>query len=204
MKQIVNFLVLLLCVPRIGVSGSPASDGLSDPDKQPKFTTIAPNPLDPSFIYDTSTGSVQVSVSEGVSETGLLGPDGVTPVTTPVWGYGTPELGYTWPGRTFEVQSGETLTVNWRNRIPIENGYLLTGLNNGFRGDFSQRSVVDTSYHWAYSIKGYRNYTIEEHGTPIVPHLHGGHTDEASDGNPGKLRDTKKVLLYTTYCLLVC
>ena len=161
-----------------------ASPGLSDPANQPKFIQEVPNPLDPSFIYDTSSGFFEASVSKGVAETGLLGPDG-TPVSTPVWGYGTPELGYTWPGRTFVAQSGETLQVKWYNRIPLEFGYLLTGKDNGDDGNFLGQSVVDDSFHWAYSLPGYQHYTIEEHGTPIVPHLHGGHSDAPFDGNPG-------------------
>jgi spore coat protein A, manganese oxidase len=44
--------------------------------------------------------------------------------------------------------------------------------------------VVDTSYHWCYSIKGYTRFSIEENGTPIVPHLHGAHSDYRYDGNP--------------------
>jgi len=165
------------------IDAVPVSSGLSDPDKQPKFTTIAPNPLDPSFKYDTSYGVIQISIGEGTSDTGLVGPDGITPLSTKIWGYGTRGT-HTWPGKTFEVQSGVTLMVNWRNGIPIENGYLLTGKDNGSFGNFSRRSVVDTSYHWAFSLPGYQNYSIEENGTPIVPHLHGGHNDAAFDGNP--------------------
>jgi spore coat protein A, manganese oxidase len=62
----------------------------------------------------------------------------------------------------------------------------LTGKDNtelGF-GDYTGRSVVDTSFHWAYSLPGYEKYSIEENGTPIVPHLHGGHNNAPYDGNP--------------------
>jgi spore coat protein A, manganese oxidase len=67
-----------------------------------------------------------------------------------------------------------------------EDGYLLTGKDNtelGF-GDYTGFSVVDTSIHWAYSLPGYEEYSIEKNGTPIVPHLHGGHSDAPFDGNP--------------------
>jgi len=50
--------------------------------------------------------------------------------------------------------------------------------------DFRGLSVVDTSYHWAYSIPGYENFSIETHGTPVIPHLHGAHADAPFDGNP--------------------
>jgi len=145
----------------------PASIGLADPDLQPKFQVIAPNALDPSFRFDTTTKYVEVTVSLGVATTGLVGPDGVTPVTTPIWGYGSPTLGYTWPGRTFEVQKNVPLCIKWLNSIPIADGYLLTGKNNGQNGNFTGKSVVDTTLHWAYSIPGYESFTIEQHGTPI-------------------------------------
>lgn len=153
---------------------------------QPKFINVAPNPLDPFFVYDTSSGVIEVTVSNGTADTGLVGPDGVTQVSTPIWGYGAPELGYTWPGRTFVVQSNELLSVKWLNKIPINDGYLITGLNNGVFGDFLNKSVVDTSFHWCYSLPGYEEFTIENAGTPIVGHLHGGHSDFPFDGNPGK------------------
>lgn len=168
------------------VNANPASVGLLDPDLQPKFVTPLPNPLDPSFLYDTVTSQdIEVSVGEGIAFTGLVDPTNSSrPLTTKIWGYGQEETSYTWPGRTFQVQKDTTLRVTWHNRIPIEPGYLLTGKNNQELGDFTGRSVVDTTFHWAYSIKGYEGYTIEQHGTPIVPHLHGGHTAATSDGNP--------------------
>jgi FtsP/CotA-like multicopper oxidase with cupredoxin domain len=174
-KAAITFLLLL---PSGGLSTT-AREGLSDPILQPKFTTIVPNPLDPSFIYDTTTGKIEVSVNEGTSNTGLVGLDGVSAVPTPIWGYGTPALGYTWPGRTFVVKENELLDVTWHNKLPIAPGYLLTGI-----GEYDGRSVVDESFHWAYSLHGYEDYTIEEDGTPISPHVHGGHNDAAFDGNP--------------------
>ncbi len=86
---------------------------------------------------------------------------------TPVWGYGDSSMGYTWPGRTFEVKSGEPLEVKWENDLKVD--HLLP---------------VDTTLHWAYSLPGYEQYTIEKDGVPIVSHLHGGHTDFQFDGNP--------------------
>jgi spore coat protein A, manganese oxidase len=172
---------LLLTLARVMLSapccsGEPVSIGLSDPALQPKFAQPVPNPLDPAFAFDTSTGFIAVAVSEGVAQTGLVGPDGTTALNTTIWGYGTPELGYTWPGRTFQVQKNQVLQVLWENKIPIEPGYLLTGKNNGNATNFAGQSVVDTSHHWCYSMHGY--------GTPIVPHLHGGHSDAPYDGNP--------------------
>jgi len=168
----------LISLPYDAVLAAPLSDGLIDPAMQPMFSVMLPNPLDPSFIYNTSSGYIEVSVSEGEVETGLVDADG-EPLSTKIWGYGTPDSSYTWPGRTFQVQRGETMRVKWLNRISIEKGYLLTG-----KGDFEGQSVVDTSLHWCYSLPGYESFTIEEHGVPIVVHLHGSHSDSAFDGNP--------------------
>jgi FtsP/CotA-like multicopper oxidase with cupredoxin domain len=160
--------------------------GLSDPALQPKFMEPVPNALDPGFIYNTAKGKISVAVGPTVQETGLVGLDGMTRVPTPLWGYGDNGL-YTWPGRTFQVRSYERLKVTWENRL---NGqpFLITGKDNtslglGF-GDYTGRPVYDPNLHWAYSLHGYTQYSIERDGVPIVPHVHGGHTDFEFDGNP--------------------
>jgi FtsP/CotA-like multicopper oxidase with cupredoxin domain len=167
-----------------------AAAGLSDPALQPKFANPVPNALDPGFIYDTGKmGKIKVAVGQTVQNTGLVAPDGVTPVSTTVWGYGDKQF-YTWPGRTFQVGSYEPLEVKWENRLIDEFGtpvpWLITGKDNtslGY-GDYTGRPVVDTSLHWAYSLHGYEYFSIEQDGVPIVPHVHGGHTDAIFDGNP--------------------
>ena len=160
--------------------------GLSDPAMQPKFANPVPNALDPGFVYDTTKGSIKVGVGQTVQYTGLVAPDGATAVPTTLWGYGDNKF-YTWPGRTFQVRSYEPLEVKWENdlgKLP----YLITGKDNTSLdpdfGDYTGRSVVDTSLHWAYSLHGYEQYSIEKDGVPIVPHVHGGHTDFQFDGNP--------------------
>jgi FtsP/CotA-like multicopper oxidase with cupredoxin domain len=141
---------------------------LSDPALQPKFQVMAPNALAPGFIFAPMGGgsSYDVTIAERADHhTGLV--NGSTPVPTPIWGYG-PAGDVTWPGRTFEVQSGATeTTVTWRNQLG--NAHLLP---------------VDTSFHWSYSLDGYDTYTIADDGVPIITHLHGGHTDFQFDGNP--------------------
>ncbi len=163
--------------------------GLSDPASQPKFVNAVPNALDPGFIFRPKKGKIKVGVAQTVQHTGLVGPDGVTPVSTTIWGYGDKQT-YTWPGRTFEVRSHEPLEVKWENRLvgafdaPLP--YLITGKDNTGLGfdDYTGRSVVDTSLHWAYSLHGDEGHSIETDGVPIVAHLHGGHTDSDFDGNP--------------------
>ncbi|MBW2160397.1 MAG: multicopper oxidase domain-containing protein, partial [Deltaproteobacteria bacterium] len=147
--------------------------GLSDPAGQPKFMEPVPNALDPGFIYDTSKGKIKVAVGPTVQETGLVDAAG-NRLSTPLWGYGSDKF-YTWPGRTFEVRSGEPLEVKWENRL-TGLPYLITNLEG--------ESVIDTSLHWAYSLHGYEDFSIDDNGTPLVMHLHGGHTDYQFDGNP--------------------
>ena len=169
--------------------GAAEGPGLSDPAVQPMFAAVVPNALDPGFIYNTKNNKIKVAVGQTVQNTGLVAPDGVTPVSTTVWGYGDKQF-YTWPGRTFEVQKDVPLEVKWENRLTDAFGlplpFFITGKDNtslGY-GDYSGRSVVDTSLHWAYSLHGYTGYSIDTDGVPIVPHLHGGHTDDIFDGNP--------------------
>ncbi len=158
--------------------------GLSDPALQPKFTTAVPNALDPGFIFKPKQGAIDVGVAPAVQYTGLVDPASGSPVPTTIWGYGDASDDiHTWPGRTFEVQSGEPLAVTWENKLGGQ-PYLLTGKDNGTAGDFTGRSVVDTNLHWAYSLHGYEGYSIETDGVPIVAHVHGGHTDFQFDGNP--------------------
>ncbi|KPJ74227.1 MAG: hypothetical protein AMJ54_17245, partial [Deltaproteobacteria bacterium SG8_13] len=152
---------------------APAAVGLSDPALQPKFATAVPDALAPSFKWVPKRGKIKVAVGPSVQQAGLVDPVTATPLNTPVFGYGLPNLGYTWPGRTFEVRSNEPLEVKWENKLLDPLGAFLPHL-----------LPVDTSLHWAYSLMGYTQFTIANAGIPIVSHLHGGHSDFQYDGNP--------------------
>ena len=169
-----------------------AGPGLSDPSMQPKFVVFVPNALDPGFIFsprNANKNTYRIDVGQTVQFTGLVAPDGITPVPTTVWGYGDRGV-YTWPGRTLLSRSDTALEVKWRNMLMDANGLplppIITGKDNSTLGygDYTGRSVVDTSLHWCYSLPGYEAFTIENDGVPIIPHLHGGHTDFQFDGNP--------------------
>ncbi len=150
--------------------------GLSDPAIQPKFILDAPNALAPSFkyypvgykkrrlLFNVATRQIQHA-------TGLVDPKGA-PVSTTVWGYAPPFRGATWPGRTFEVRKNQKIAVKWRNKL-VDKGQPLPHL-----------LPVDSNLHWAYSLHGYEQYSIEANGVPIVTHLHGGHSQSPADGNP--------------------
>jgi spore coat protein A len=137
---------------------------LSDPALQPKFVNTVPDAMAPTFKYVPAAGQYTVGVGPTTQWTGLM--NGGQPVNTPLFGYGDGGP-YTWPGKTFEVQSGVPTTVNWYNNLG--NAHLLP---------------VDTSLHWCYSLPGYENYTIASTGVPIITHVHGSHVDSIFDGNP--------------------
>jgi spore coat protein A, manganese oxidase len=174
-------LVLLPGFSRRGLYAAPQAVGLSDPATQPKFLNLVPDAMAPGFKFSPrgKKNKIKVSAGPSIQNTGLLSPGALgdparTPVMTPVWGYGTPSRGYTWPGMTFEVQSGVPLEVTWENRLvdPVTGAFVPHPL------------PVDTSLHWCYSLPGYTQHTLASAGVPIVSHLHGGHTDFQFDGNP--------------------
>jgi FtsP/CotA-like multicopper oxidase with cupredoxin domain len=145
--------------------------GLSDPSLQDLFTNLVPDAMAPDFKYmPDRKGNFKVQIREAMQFTGLK--MGSIPVATPVWGYAdanAPKKIATWPGKTFEVQSGATQTqVKFQNRL-AGNAHLLP---------------VDTNLHWCYSLPGYQNFSIAANGVPTITHLHGGHSDFQYDGNP--------------------
>jgi len=150
--------------------------GLSDPAAQPLFAHLAPNAMATGFKYTPQNNKITIGMGQAVQMTGLVGgANGYTPVPTPVWGYGTRELGVTWPGRTLEIHTGDDpLEVTWQNN-------LATAMGNK---PLPHLLPVDTSLHWAYSLSGYEGYSIASNGVPVVTHVHGGHNNSSSDGNP--------------------
>jgi spore coat protein A, manganese oxidase len=146
-------------------------------DNGAAFTVSVPDALADGFKYTpvNQRGNnvfYKVGAGKAMHDAGLVNLGGTALGTsTVIYGYGQiPEdgLGYTWPGRTFEVQKNKRTVVQWSNNLPIEDHLL----------------PVDTNLHWAYSLHGYTDYTIPENGTPIVMHLHGGHNKDLYDGNP--------------------
>ncbi len=148
---------------------NPMAAGLSDPAMQPKFVVPAINALNRRFLFDPKGKKKKHKVRAYRTRqyTGLVGPDGVTPVATTVFGFGRSRKEASWPGKTFQVKSGRRLDVTWENKLP-----------------YAHILPVDTSIHWCYSLPGYEQYSIANAGVPIVTHLHGGHTQSEFDGNP--------------------
>ena len=147
--------------------------GLSDPAMQPMFVNPAPNAMDDDFKYVPRRNRLKITMAQARQMTGLVGADGVTPVATTIWGYGNGKS-VTWPGMTIERHVDDApLEIAWENQLVDRRGRPLPHL-----------LPVDTSLHWCYSLHGYQQYSIEEHGVPVVPHVHGGKNDFQFDGNP--------------------
>jgi spore coat protein A len=71
------------------------SSGLSDPALQPKFVEIAPNALDPAFLFKDLNQNggpaykpnFSVRAKEAIQETGLINPRNGRRLKTKIWGY---------------------------------------------------------------------------------------------------------------------
>lgn len=152
--------------------------GLSDPAVQPLFTNPAPNAMASSFKYAPVADRLRIVSAPAIQMTGLVAADGVTQIPTAVWGYGeNGNGGVSWPGRTIERHVDDPpLEIKWENKLYME--------QQGAAVPAAHLLPVDTSLHWAYSLQGYHQYSIEQHGVPLVPHVHGGRNDSSFDGNP--------------------
>lgn len=147
---------------------------LLDPVTQPKFAYPVPRALDPSFTYTgDGSGNYQVGTFPIQQDLGLRNPADNAVLLTSLWGYGESAALATFPGKTFVAQKDQPIDVQWTNNLVDGNGDPVPHL-----------LPVDTSLHWAYTLHGYEDYTIADNGVPAVPHLHGGHTESDSDGNP--------------------
>ncbi|MDZ8055623.1 MAG: DUF4114 domain-containing protein [Aulosira sp. ZfuVER01] len=147
------------------------TNNLLDPDNQPKFLNLLPTPI---RIDATKGGKFTIQMRETEQWLGLYagpGADGVygTPddvrLNTNVWGYSYEGKNQNiFPGPTFVAQTDVPIKVRWENDLP-KTGHLLP---------------VDRSIHIAQPVQN----TLENGYVPTVTHLHGGHSEAASDGAP--------------------
>ena len=171
-------MLTLIAVPAAGL----ASPDLLDPETQTKFVNDVPDALAPGFIFQpTDMGNFdyyEIGMYQVEQPLGLVDPASGEPLLTKVWGYGT-EPGFpnaTYPGRTFVVQKDRQVRVKWTNNLTVD------GTGNG--PVLPHLLPVDESLHWAFALPGYEMTNLQTHGVPVVPHVHGGHTEAESDGNP--------------------
>jgi spore coat protein A len=136
---------------------------LLDPVAHPKFVNSMPEPL---RIMAGPSGRLNMQMREVTQWLGLYD-SAYYPLYTTVWGYGKNASAISYPGPTIEAWESVPLDVLWMNKLPKgkKGGHLLP---------------VDDSIHIADPMK----FTMERGYVPTVTHLHGGHTESASDGLP--------------------
>ena len=138
-----------------------------DPSLVPKFVNDLPVINDLGLRIDMTekkSGKLQVKMEETFQD--LLGMG----YQTRVWGYRFPGLKATYPGATIVAMKDKPIEIKWKNQLP---GHFLP---------------VDPSMHMAHpstihDVAGVRNWYAAGN-VPTVAHLHGGHTESASDGLP--------------------
>ncbi len=164
MKQKINFagkpgiLLLVLCSL---VTHAAFAQTLLNPVQQPKF--VNPLPV-PSVIDGRNGGFFTIGISQFDQWLGLVNPTSMQPLPTKVWGYNG-----SYPGPTILAKKDFPIDVFWRNNLV-----------NGSNQPLPHLLPIDSSIHWAFN----QDENWRQHGIPVVTHLHGGHTESASDGLP--------------------
>ncbi|MER2997825.1 multicopper oxidase domain-containing protein [Pontibacter populi] len=141
----------------------PGYSQLLDPRTQPKFQNALPIPE----VIDARQGGLfNMYITQFEQELGLVDAAGKSLKTT-VWGYNGK-----YPGPTFVAKKDVQVQVYWYNH--------LTANGDGTGNPLPHLLHIDESIHWA--MEHVENW--EQYGVPVVTHLHGGHTESASDGLP--------------------
>jgi len=87
---------------------------------------------------------------------------------TTLWGYQFEGHGPSWPGATIVARKNKRTKVKWCNKLPAGDGTLVG----------SHLLPVDPTLHLPML------ETDPKGSIPVVTHLHGGHTEDGSDGDP--------------------
>jgi spore coat protein A len=157
-------IIMFVLAVSVFSGGVAYCDDLLDAEDHPKFFNPLPIPY---RIDATEADEYNAFMREVDQWLGLMDENDNMLMTT-VWGYqvttvpGPP----TYPGPTFVARKDTPLIVTWRNHLPR---YNFPG------GPGAHLLPVDPNIHIAHPLKG---------GIPTVTHLHGGHTESASDGLP--------------------
>jgi spore coat protein A, manganese oxidase len=152
---------LLTCSILIISNTSATSQMLLNPKTQPQF--VNPLPI-PSVIDGRNGGLFTIGISQFDQWLGLVNPVTQQRLNTTVWGYNG-----SYPGPSILAKKNVPVQVFWRNNLV-----------NGSNQPLPHLLPVDVSIHWAMEDEpGWQNF-----GVPVVTHLHGGHSESASDGLP--------------------
>ncbi len=163
MEKLSTHVAKYLLVMGLGLSWaiSANTQELLDPYTQPQFVNALPVP---SAIDARNGGVFNIGISQFNQWLGLIDPVTQQPMTTKVWGYNG-----SYPGPTIIAKKDVPIDVFWHNNLVDGNNIPLPHL-----------LPIDPSVHWA--LEGYTNW--QQYGIPVVTHLHGGHSESASDGLP--------------------
>ena len=137
------------------------AQSLLDPKTQPQF--VNPLPV-PSIIDARNGGTFTINISQFNQWLGLIDPISQQRLNTKVWGYNC-----SYPGPTIVAKKNVPISVFWQNKLVNENNQPLPHLLQ-----------IDRSIDWAFK----NDPAWQSYGVPIVTHVHGGHTESASDGLP--------------------
>ncbi len=157
-----------LLMPLIGLllCNSVHCQTLLNPGSQPKF--IHPLPVPEAIDVTTEPTTLHMAIGQFEQDLGLRDPLSGNVLQTTVWGYNGQ-----YPGPTIVAKENVPLAVYWHNYLTDD------GTSTGT--PLPHLLPVDPSLHWALGHEENWEWT----GVPIVTHLHGGHTESASDGLPG-------------------
>jgi len=142
-------------------SPSAIAQSLLNPRTQPQF--VNPLPV-PSVIDGRNGGQFTINISQFDQWLGLIDPTTQRHLNTTVWGYNG-----SYPGPTILAKKDVPARVFWRNNLVNSSNQPLPHL-----------LPVDRSIDWAFG----NDPAWQSYGVPVVTHVHGGHTESASDGLP--------------------
>ena len=151
---------------------------LLNPLAQPKFVNPLPNPLAPSYIYqptgiDPASGLplYEISAQQISHDAGLVDPATGARLRHTAWAYGTAQQPAVFPGRSFNLRSGNAVKVRYVNAL------------HGV--EYPAGVPVDQTLDWADPLNAGNPANVPYTGpVPLVAHQHGGDTDFLSDGLP--------------------
>ena len=137
------------------------TQGLLNPKTQPQFINSLPVP---SIIDGRSGGTFTIDINQFDQWLGLIDPITQQHINTKVWGYNG-----SYPGPSIVARKDIPINIFWRNKLV-----------NGGNQPLPHLLPIDRSIDWAFG----NDPKWQSYGVPIVTHVHGGHTESASDGLP--------------------
>ena len=150
-----SLLLILVC------SQISFAQTLLNPASQPQF--VNPLPI-PSVIDGRSGVTFTINIGQFNQWLGLIDPTTQQHLNTTVWGYNG-----TYPGPTIVAKKDIPISVFWRNNLV-----------NGNNQPLPHILPIDRTIHWAFG----NDPAWQSYGVPVVTHVHGGHSESASDGLP--------------------